>query len=252
MLKSRTFVLLSLVCLFSQVFNQANEGKCWRSAHSRKGIDAAICPNGWENVLGICWERCRSGYSTFTVGCWEDCARGYRNDGAFCFKPAAYGRSYAFWDKDKCTGNHDSCSESWGMWYGNCRSGYKEFGLICTPACPGKSIDIGISCAKDMYFRGTQEASCPIGYEKSLGRCYKTCEAGFFGIGPTCLKTCPPGWFECGAVCSQNTCEGYIKDSFINAYEKIQSFIVGLGYNNEGSPVDLKSIINFPFDTKCQ
>jgi hypothetical protein len=196
---------------------------CWKSTYGRgAGSLPDRCPADREpGNLPACYERCRPGYSSDGAAiCYQNCPAGFRNDLAFCAKPDAYGRGagYAyFWpfetiasararcERDKGAGN----CERWGeLYYPKCAAGYQAVGCcVCSPICPQGMTDIGVSCAKDSYWRGAgTPLACPPSQEQdAIGLCYPRCEGASKGVGPICWAQCR-GEFEtdCAAACAKS------------------------------------------------
>lgn len=45
--------------------------------------------------------------------------------------------------------------------------------------------------------------NCPIGEEYDAGLCYKSCRAGYKGVGPVCYGTCPSEFKDIGLFCEK-------------------------------------------------
>lgn len=84
--------------------------------------------------------------------------------------------------------------------------------------------DIGVSCAKDSYYRGSGEVqSCPAHLESEAGLCYTPCEQDADGKGPVCWRSCPEGTTACGALClaEGESCSAYLMDTFKGVFKGI-------------------------------
>ena len=70
--------------------------------------------------------------------------------------------------------------------YPKCRSGFHNVGCcICSPNCPSKMTDIGISCAKHSYGRGAGKIPLTCRSNEDLYGllCYPKCRAGYIAAG---------------------------------------------------------------------
>jgi hypothetical protein len=63
------------------------EDSLFSTSYSR-GIGAIpkSCPEGFDEVLGICAEICPTGYTAAIGSCWQDCPSGWADMGLFCAK----------------------------------------------------------------------------------------------------------------------------------------------------------------------
>jgi hypothetical protein len=126
------------------------------------------CPYGLENSAGLCYKACDAGYSGKVTMCIPECPSGFRDDGLYCAKPAAYGRGAGYpWkfgdslndsgmyrrcESDNGAGN---CEKSGAIVYPRCKQNFHAVGCcVCSPDCPSKTTDIGVSCQKQTYDRG--------------------------------------------------------------------------------------------------
>lgn len=224
---------------------------CYRGSYDRGlgEIPSACANNTLEKdrtggPAGLCYPKCQSGYSGVGPVCWQDCPSGFRDDGAFCAKPAPYGRTAgrvpdvkcpkgywqrgigaaawcdnrAFWVWElKTTSATIACKNSeemnGGLCYPKCKKGFHAVGCcVCSPDCPAHlGADIGVSCTKHSYGRGSGELStCPSNMIRDetggpAGLCYPRCKAGYHGVGPVCWQDCDPGWADCGAGCAKTS-----------------------------------------------
>ena len=192
-------------------FHDEVSQSCWKKAYGRTaGEPLSSCPADHEKDGALCYPHCQEGYSGVGPICWQNCPAetGFRDDGAYCYKPDAYGRGAG--QVHQCQG-----CEKWGsLWYPTCHEHFHNVGCcVCSPDCPKKMTDIGISCAKDSYSRtaGTPLV-CHAEQEQSGALCYTPCEHNADGVGPVCWGKCPAGTKECGALClgQDEICSEYI------------------------------------------
>jgi hypothetical protein len=121
-------------------------------------------------------------------------------------KPSSYGRGagYVISDKNKCIKENPQGCEKYGLlYYPKCADGFSNAGCcVCSPKCPSGMTDIGVSCQKKSYGRGTgTPLICAAGLEEDAALCYTPCKSGFSGNGPVCWGSCPSGSYQCGALC---------------------------------------------------
>ncbi len=110
----------------------------------------ADCPSGYTNNGLTCG---RGAHSISAPSRVANCPSGYTNMGASCFRGAST--------------HSDGCFSS------NCRSGY---------------TDMGCFCARGASSKGMSSMSCPSGYFRTGGRCYKNCPSGYTNMGETCFR----------------------------------------------------------------
>ena len=72
----------------------------------------------------------------------------------YCAKPEAKGRKGGDLMKEACERiNKKKCEKDGLLWYEVCPKHFHNVGCcICSPDCPKKMDDIGVSCHKDIYF----------------------------------------------------------------------------------------------------
>lgn len=236
--------LMIFVFLLAQ---PASAGVCWKRSYGR-GVGTIPGSCGEYDKSGLlCYPKCRDNYKGVSFVCWQNCPAGYRDDGAFCAKPAPYGRGagypWKFGDglndngmRERCLKDHpEGCEKNGAIFYPVCKPGFHAVGCcICSPDCPSGMTDIGVSCAKDSYVRKTLAPTCG-DKQYNAGLCYKTCNAGYTGIGPVCWGRCPPDKpVDCGAMCgtSAGDCANAIIDQIISVGEvvgKIATIVGTLG-----------------------
>ncbi|MDC0710793.1 hypothetical protein POL68_20115 [Stigmatella sp. ncwal1] len=126
------------------------------------------CPYGLENSAGLCYKGCDPGYSGHATMCIPGCPSGFRDDGLYCFKPNSYGRGagypWKFGDSlndsgmyRRCENDHGAgnCEKNGAIVYPKCKQNFHAVGCcVCSPDCPSRTTDIGISCQKHTYDRG--------------------------------------------------------------------------------------------------
>jgi len=199
-------------------------GICLRNSSGRGAgtIPPVVCKDGEEEYAGLCYPKCRDGFEA--VGCClcrqKGCPPGFTDDGvATCIKPQAYGRGvgypWKFGDKTSKDGMMKRCEADYGFGhceeyglvvYPKCKPGYHNVGCcICSPDCPNGMSDLGISCGKQTYGRGTGAIrdQCPDNEEEDAFLCYKKCPGNFHGVGPVCWQNCPSNKpINCGVMCT--------------------------------------------------
>lgn len=203
--------LIILNCSFSLMFSQQflTDKNCWVDAYSRGlGTTPNVCPKNEPDQSGLlCYAHCKVGYEGLGPVCWQKCPDDFRDDGAFCAKPSPYTRG-TYTSKEVCQQDEGKVCEKWGLfWYPQCNPGFHNVACcVCSPDCPEGMSDIGVSCAKNSYGRGTGSfATCAEGKLKSAGRCFdEECRSGFTGVGPICWGSCPSTYRSCGPLCLQN------------------------------------------------
>ena len=224
---------------------------CWKMAYGR-GVGKAIsaCREGEERRGALCYPLCRDGYVGRGPVCWQRCPHDWRNDGAYCKKPRSYGRGTGHFKKKNCEKKKgkDNC-EKWGaLWYPKCRENFHNAACcICSPDCPHRMIDIGISCNKHSYGRTAGKPMiCKPNQEEQAALCYKPCSDDFNGAGPVCWLKCPEGMHKCGALClgPEQQCSAFILQEAGVVMKTISSFASGNGVSG------LISIANFLKDMK--
>ena len=204
----------------------SDTGICLKNSTGRGAgtIPPVVCKDGEEVYGGLCYPKCRDGFES--VGCCLcrhiGCPPGFTDDGAAtCIKPDAYGRGvgypWKFGDKASKEGMYKRCEADYGVGkceeyglvvYPKCKSGYHAVGCcVCSPDCPAGMSDIGISCGKESYDRGTgtPRPQCPPNEEEDAFLCYNKCQSGFRGVGPVCWENCPSSKpISCGVMCTVN------------------------------------------------
>jgi len=215
----------------------SDTGICLRNSTGRGAgtIPPVVCKDDEEIYGGLCYPKCRDGFES--VGCCLcrhiGCPPGFTDDGvATCIKPEAYGRGvgypWKFGDIVSKNGMLKRCEADYGVGnceeyglviYPKCKSGFHNVGCcICSPDCPAGMNDMGISCAKETYGRGTGTArpQCPDNEEEDAFLCYNKCQSGFHGIGPVCWENCPSSKpINCGVMCTVNEITCYNETSSI-------------------------------------
>ncbi len=138
---------------------------------------AQNCPPGYTNN-GL---TCGRGASTIPNGGSRvaDCPAGYTNNGATCGRGA-------------------HTISNGGSILADCPSGFRNMGASCYRAWPPKSLSMS-------------HMTCPDGWFRSGGRCYKPCPDGYTNTGVSCFRpastlgmdamTCGPNEFKSGARC---------------------------------------------------
>lgn len=83
------------------------------------------------------------------------CPQDFHDDGLYCHKPKALPRRGGDIEKAICEKiNKTKCEKEVLLWYEKCPKNYHKVGCcICSPDCPKKMDDIGISCHKDIFLR---------------------------------------------------------------------------------------------------
>jgi hypothetical protein len=233
-----------LTYLMEEIVQEEKES-CWVKAYGRgMGEPISTCRDGEEKDGLLCYPFCNEGYTGAGPVCWQNCPDGFRNDGAFCYKPNSYGRGFGYWSLDHCVHeNPQGCEQYWLLYYPKCAAGFTNFGCcICTPVCPEKMTDIGISCAKDTYGRGVgKPLTCKKELEYDAGLCYNKCRDKYSGVGPICWGDCPEGLNRCGALClKEEECTDAIKRDFEEALAAIIKF---LEHDTSGGFIDFSKFI---------
>ncbi|MEZ5726754.1 MAG: hypothetical protein R3E48_01330 [Burkholderiaceae bacterium] len=206
---------------------------CWKDSYGRGvgRIPATLkgrrqCPGGYEPDgfidAGLCYKKCRPGYLGRVTRCYQQCPKGYTDVAIGCVKPKAIERkmfSIHFGEVgpsgayDRCRqsaiGKRLGCEKGLLSAFVKCPAGWESIPppkeSLCTPKCPNgmKSDLTKTTCIRDSYERGVGIAKCGGTHPDSdAGLCYKSCNAGYTGVGPVCWNKCPAGWVNCGASCA--------------------------------------------------
>jgi hypothetical protein len=156
------------------------------------------CGAGLVYDGGLCYTPCQANYTGVGPVCWENCPATMKDVGVTCQKNS-YGRGAG----KVPTGCPVGQENDGGLCYSDCKTNYTGAGPVCWEDCPPGMKDVGISCQKATYSRGsgTVPTACPPGQENDSGLCYPDCEAGYQGVGPVCWQECPPGFADTGADC---------------------------------------------------
>ena len=219
-----------------------------------------------------CYEKCPAGYSSTSLGgCMQTCpAATFRDAFGNCvdngakkryknveytlvsnpnpgrcnlFKyPFGNGIGNCFMDECKKRNGANGCEWHGAAVVAKCKSGYKRAALHCIPdldckGFAGKGVDISgkTFCeTKRKPPRPPKPADCGKGYVNDAGLCYKSCSAGYNGVGPVCWGTCPKvrgkQWVECGAGCAEDAtaCGLNTTDMVVSVLDSVVS-IASLG-----------------------
>jgi hypothetical protein len=204
------------------------------------GAVPSECTFNQEKQGLLCYEKCKDGYTGFVASCMQSCPTGYTDDGLFCRKPStAYGRGvgypWQFGDPPdnsamlaRCeAGEKTKCEMCLLVAYPVCKPGYEPAGCnICTPVCPPGMTNLGVSCAKDTYFRDTALPKCADGETYDAGLCYPACSPAYAGAGPVCWGRCSGATpFECAAGCAKDqlACAQHTGDMVLATINTISS-----------------------------
>lgn len=120
-------------------------------------------------------------------------------------------------EKDNGVGN---CEKNGLIYYPKCKPGFYNVGCcICRPnaikcSAVGLNNGIDLSCGKKIIIGAPTGMSCAAGLEYDAGLCYKTCKAGFYGVGPVCWANAPANWVGCGmgAATTKKVCSDAVFD----------------------------------------
>jgi len=161
----------------------------------------------------------------------------------------AYGRGvgYALWHKSECESeNPQGCEKNGLLYYPKCKEGFYAFGCcVCSPDCVDGMTDIGVSCQKQSYGRGTGSPMiCGNGKEEDAALCYDECKPGYDGVGPVCCGTCPNGMYQCGALClpAESDCTVDMLTIGLEALELIGQIMSE--NENDGGETDIDETVN--------
>jgi len=176
--------------------------ECYHKSTLRGASGLSECPRA-ERSGALCYPSCLDGYAGAGPVCWQRCPDGFRDDGAYCAKPEPYGRGTGHpWQvgdapfsldgaQGRCEAeNPQGCEQDGLIIYPKCKLGFHATGCcVCSPDCPSGMIDIGVSCQKHTYTRGTGwPMSCPGNKEQ---------------IGALCYDDCPSGWKKASVQCEE-------------------------------------------------
>jgi hypothetical protein len=72
--------------------------------------------------------------------------------------------------------NKTKCEKEAVLWYEKCPKNYHKVGCCtCSPDCPKKMDDVGISCHKDIFIREGKPLQCAKYEDFDAGLCYTPC-----------------------------------------------------------------------------
>ncbi len=209
---------------------------CWKDTIPRGvGTVPGKCPEGKEMVGLFCYDKCPTtdfyggpGMKRVGIDCHSICPAGMADQGLFCraSEVSRAGFPWKFGDSLDLSGAVSRCEaengggkcEKWGaIIYPKCKEGYTSLGCCtCRPAVPdcerlglNKNGQVDLSCAKAIKIASAPKIGvCGEGEEEDAGLCYKTCPAGYYGVGPVCWKSSPLSWVDCGmgAASTQAQC----------------------------------------------
>ena len=107
---------------------------------------------------------------------------------------------------------------------------------MCYYDCPEGMEDVGVSCHKDNYSRGTgKPLKCTNEQEYDAGLCYEPCMYGADGTGSVCYGHCPPATQQCGldsCMSATQSCTAMVGD-LKTSLEVITVQLMLHGYHEE-------------------
>ena len=234
LLAATLFFVVSISAAMAQGTTDATKA-CWKNSYGRGvGTIPPNCNPGMDKQAGLCYKKCDPGFNGVGPVCWKSCPSGYKDDGATCRKDVhitkkdSYGRGVGKIKKI------DGGEKKAGLWYKACKDGYKGVGPVCwQKSCPSGYTDDGATCRKNAHIFGKESKGRGVGtppkicasgkvYDKG-GLCYKTCNAGYKGVGPVCWQSCTSSVktkqgkavpTECGAACTTDkaVCQAFVGD----------------------------------------
>ncbi|MGD8911610.1 MAG: hypothetical protein PVJ68_02540 [Candidatus Thiodiazotropha sp.] len=119
----------------SDVTQEELEESLFSTSYSR-GIGATpnSCPEGFDEVLGLCAEICPTGYTAAIGSCWEDCPSGWADMGLFCAKWFMRFRGKDIFGQELIAISV-SCEDGLvledGLCYEPCSDGFESAGSLC-------------------------------------------------------------------------------------------------------------------------
>lgn len=154
------------------------------------------CPEGEENVNGICYDPCPDGYDR-KAGAAGDKVNG------MCYKcdPGYHKSATGMCHKDSCEDPLERGWASQGLCYPKCREGYTSDGVtLCLGECPDGYRTEPLTCMRDVsdYSPYGTSRKCPDGWETTIegpgGMCrQKVCDDGYYlaaGNTGVCYEDC--------------------------------------------------------------
>ena len=174
-----------------------------RDSYPLPGKSIGTCPDGYDNIASICYEKCTSNEERVGIMCREKCKSGTREYGGLCYEgdgdiasTLTYTRSATTPNKAPCDpGQNDDGTSCWEPYV--CKQGgYNNYswGLVnCNGDGPGNrcyktwipTLDCsGCGCIKkDLFARQFCNSGELIG-----GLCYAECRSGFYKSALNCTR----------------------------------------------------------------
>jgi hypothetical protein len=207
--------ILILLTLLSQALLDSTD-QCWTPITVRQGTKTDKCPEGYENIKGVCFLKCKPGYTEFAGACWSNCPNNMQSIVAFCQKPQFIARQLSPILDSSPTGG--------------CPDGYSSYmTFYCTINCPAplKEAAMGLTCAKDSHLRLPAQPICEKGLDQFAGKCFKPCESGFKGFGMLCVKDCPKYYIQCGVACVKDvkSCTDAMRGVLSGGLSMLEGFV---------------------------
>ena len=188
-----------------------NTPQCWRKSIDRgAGTLPAVCPAGYVNNAGLCYEPCAPGFSDHgTATCTRDCPSGYTDTGLTCHYNGVGSYSPVHWS---------SCASRAPGWLGggciggtvtdSCQSGYTNVASMCYIQVPSGFTGSALDPLKGgTYSRTGRSPSCASGLVMDAGLCYSPPPAGYTCAATACQQNCPSGLlcFRRTNVCTERS-----------------------------------------------
>ena len=212
------------------------------AVHAEPGLEWGLCPDGQEQVVGTCFDKCKPGYYKVGLSCIKACPDNYVDGGFLC-------TNYDLQPKDikgrqisvpGCPPNHEQkllgCLPMCPP--GQTSAVWDPLGIVpvCQGSCPpGTDVDFGFFCTRFPRFwlfgvnwgfwalkpttvRNVSLAqNCKPGNAFVAGACLRDCPDNYRpvkGIGgletPTCSKNCEHGWQDLEVMCQKDN--SFIKE----------------------------------------
>ena len=113
---------------------------CWKKGGDFGKIPTN-CPNNYERILALCFEKCKPGYKHFLGVCWrEKCDQGYTEHRFTCFKNVIKWYFKNAYIPNSLTKFNKLVT---------CPDGMHQTGALCYRNCPDDMVSCGIgACAK--------------------------------------------------------------------------------------------------------
>jgi hypothetical protein len=117
----------------ASVTQEELEDSLFSTSYSRGiGTKPNYCPEGFDEVLGLCAEICPTGYTAAIGSCWENCPSGWADLGLFCAKWFMKFRGKDIFGQElMATSCEDGLVLESGRCYEPCSDGFESAGSLC-------------------------------------------------------------------------------------------------------------------------